>query len=70
VSATELPALLDCKGLMRELGVSRASAEAIMRQLEVVSFPDLRKVFVKRADVHRLVAERTFKKDQALTRVA
>jgi hypothetical protein len=65
MSANEqLPALVDCKGLMEELGVARATAEAIMRQLEIVTFPDLRKTFVKRADVHRLIAERTFNKDQ------
>jgi len=31
-----LPALLDCKGLQAELGVTRAAAERIMRQLPPV----------------------------------
>ena len=34
-----------------ELGVTRASAEAVMRQLPKVEVPGLRKVFVKRSDV-------------------
>jgi hypothetical protein len=59
-----LPALLDCRGLMAELGVKRATAEAIMRQLQVVTFPDHRKVFVKRADVAALIQSRTFSKDE------
>ncbi len=59
-----LPELLDCKALQAELGVKRATAEAIMRQLPVVSFPGLRKTYVKRADVARLVEDRTFSNGQ------
>jgi hypothetical protein len=59
-----LPELLDCKALMVELGVRRATAECVMRQLPIVSFPGLRKVYVKRSDVSRLVEERTFEKGQ------
>jgi hypothetical protein len=59
-----LPALLDCKALQAELAVSRASAEAIMRQLPIVQVPGLRKVFVKRSDVERLLERCTFEKDQ------
>jgi hypothetical protein len=59
-----LPELLDAEALRLELGVTRAAAEAIMRQLPVVAFPGLRKVFVKRSDVARLIEERTFEKDQ------
>ncbi len=59
-----LPELLDCKALMVELGVRRATAESVMRQLPIVSFPGLRKVYVKRSDVARLVEERTFEKGQ------
>jgi len=55
-----LPELLDCRALMLELGVKRATAEAIMRELPVVQFAGLRKVFVRRSDVARLVEERTF----------
>jgi hypothetical protein len=58
-----LPELVDCKGLMAELGVTRAAAEAIMRHLPTVQFEELRKVYVKRSDVAAYVAARTFSKD-------
>jgi len=54
-----LPELLDCRQLREELGVSRAAAEAIMRKLPTVQFEGLRKVFVRREDVRRYVAECT-----------
>jgi hypothetical protein len=59
-----LPELLDAKHLTDELGVTRAAAEAIMRQLPVVQFEGLRKVYVRRGDVRQLLEERTFRKDQ------
>jgi hypothetical protein len=59
-----LPELLDAKGLMAELRVTRAVAEKVMRQLPVVTFPDVRKVYVRRSDVARLIEARTFSKDQ------
>jgi hypothetical protein len=59
-----LPQLLDVKALRAELGVSRAAAEAIMRQLPVVQVAGLRKVFVRRSDVARLLEESTFSKDR------
>jgi hypothetical protein len=59
-----LPELLDCRALMLELGVKRATAEAVMRQLPIVAFPGLRKTYVKRSDVAALVAERTYEKGQ------
>jgi hypothetical protein len=59
-----LPELLDAKRLQRELGVTRAVAEKLMRQLPVVQFSGIRKVFVRRSDVERLIAERTFSKEQ------
>ena len=59
-----LPELLDAKGLQAELGVTRAAAEAIMRQVPIVQFPELRKVYVRRSDVARYVESRTFAKDQ------
>jgi hypothetical protein len=55
-----LPQLLDAKALRLELGVTRAAAETIIRQLPVVQFAGLRKVYVRRDDVERLIAERTF----------
>ncbi len=57
--ADRLPALLDCRGIMDELGVKRATAEAIMQRVPRVEFPGLRKVFVRRSDVLRLIEERT-----------
>jgi hypothetical protein len=59
-----LPELLDAKALQGELGVTRAAAEAIMRQLPVVQFEGLRKVYVRRSDVSRLIEDRTFGKDE------
>lgn len=63
LTVAELPELLDAKKLAAELGVTRAAAEAIMRQLPTVQFEGLRKVYVRRADVARLLDERTFAKD-------
>ena len=59
-----LPQLLDAKRLAAELGVTRASAEAIMRQLPSVLVEDLRKTYVRRDDVRRYLDERTFDKGQ------
>lgn len=59
-----LPELLDVKALRAELGVSRAAAEAIMRQLPVVQIEGLRKTFVRRGDVARYLDARTFSKDE------
>ena len=59
-----LPELLDAKALQAELGVTRAVAEKVMRQLPIVTFPNVRKVYVRRDDVRRLIEERTFEKDQ------
>lgn len=46
-----------------ETGLTRAGVEAVFRALPVVTFPDCRKVFVRRADVERLIQERTFSND-------
>jgi hypothetical protein len=62
VSADALPDLLDSKRLQAELGITRAAAEAIMRKLPTVKFEDLRKVYVRRADVLALIEKRTFAK--------
>jgi hypothetical protein len=61
-----LPELLDAKHLATELGVTRAAAEAIMRQLPVVQFEGLRKVYVRRGDVRRLLEDRTFTKNRVV----
>jgi hypothetical protein len=59
-----LPALLDCKALRAELGVSRAAAEAVMRRLPIVAVEGLRKTYVRRSDVAAYLEARTFQKDQ------
>jgi hypothetical protein len=59
-----LPELLDAKHLTTELGVTRAAAEAIMRQLPTVQFEGLRKVYVRRSDVAAYLEARTFSKNQ------
>jgi hypothetical protein len=59
-----LPALLDVKALRAELGISRAAAEKIMQALPIVQIEGLRKVYVRRSDVARLLEQSTFTKDQ------
>ena len=54
-----LPVLMDCCAIQRELGVKRATAEAIMRQVCKVQVPEHRKVFVRREDILRLLDEWT-----------
>lgn len=53
---TDLPQLLDCKGVMAELGVTRGVAESLMRDCD--KYPIGRRVFVARADVARALDER------------
>ncbi len=55
-----LPALLDCKRIMRETGIPRASAEALMRNVPTVHIEGLRKTYVRREDVLAYLAERSF----------
>jgi hypothetical protein len=59
MSARELPKLIDGAGLQRELGVKRAAAEAIMRQLPKVQIPGVKKVYVRRVDVDNLLQRNT-----------
>jgi hypothetical protein len=59
-----LPELLDAKALQRDLGVTRAAAEAIMRQLPSVQIAGLRKSYCRRDDVTALLERSTFAKDQ------
>ena len=51
-----LPALIDCRGLMSELGVKRATAETIMQHLPKTTIG--RRKFVLKADVERYLSER------------
>jgi hypothetical protein len=55
-----LPALVDRKTLAAELGVGRATVDAIFQRLEVIAFEGHRKVFVRRADVEHLLAASTY----------
>jgi hypothetical protein len=64
MSAQALPELLDVKALRAELGVTRAAAEAIMRQVPVVVIPGLRKSYCRRGDVLELLERQTFGKGQ------
>jgi hypothetical protein len=59
-----LPELLDAKDLQAELGVTRAVAEKVMRQLPVVTFPDVRKVYVRRDHLAAYLEARTFAKNE------
>jgi hypothetical protein len=59
-----LPDLLDCAGIMRETGLKRAGAEAIMRQIPVVAIPGLRKTYARRSDVLEAVDRWTLGKDE------
>jgi hypothetical protein len=51
----ELKGLYDCARLSRELGISRRAAEAIMRQVPKQHVPDLKKVYVRGADVQQFL---------------
>lgn len=53
----ELAGLYDCARLARDLGISRAAAEKIMRDLPKQHVPGLRKVYVRGSDVQRLLDE-------------
>jgi hypothetical protein len=59
-----LPQLLDAKHLATELRVTRAAAEKIMQSLPIVQVPGLRKTYVRRPDVERLLERCTFAKDE------
>ena len=70
MSSSRLPKLLDHKTLREEMGIPRSTADAIFRELSVVTFPDPatstgrhRKVYVKRADVEALIERSTFRND-------
>jgi len=59
-----LPELLDAKKLQAELGVTRAVAEKLMRRLPLILFEDVRKVYVRRDDVAKLIEASTVEKDR------
>lgn len=55
---------MDRKMLADETGFARSTIDWIFRQVNVVAFPGHRKVYVRRADVVRLIDEGTFTKDR------
>lgn len=57
-----LPELVTVAQLQRELGVSRASALAVFRQLPEQQVPGLRRTFVRRSDVQALLDSNYFRK--------
>jgi hypothetical protein len=57
--STPLTELIDCRGIMAEVGVSRRAAEAIMRACPLVTIDGLRRTYVKREDVQRYLEGRT-----------
>lgn len=59
-----LPNLLDRERLIAELDVTKAAADKIIQRLPIVTFENLRKVYVRRDDAARLIDERTFDKDE------
>lgn len=50
--------LLTCAGVARELGVSRQTAERIMRRLPKIQFEDVRRVYIRRRDLERYLNSR------------
>ena len=56
---SQLPRLIDQRGIAEELGVTRAAAEKIMRLVPKVHLAGLRKVYVKREDVLRVIEDGT-----------
>lgn len=54
-----LPRLIDCAGIVQELGVKKHLAERAMRQCRLVRIPGSRRVFVYRAELERRLAEWT-----------
>lgn len=51
--------LVDNAAIRRWLGVTESAAEAMMRRVPKVNLPDLRKVYVRRRELERLIDENT-----------
>ncbi|MCY4087079.1 MAG: hypothetical protein OXG37_09420 [Actinomycetia bacterium] len=56
---SELPGLITCQQIQEELGVTRAAAESVMRQLKKIRFPGSRRVYVRHDDVRRQIEQST-----------
>ena len=59
INGSGLPRLMDQRRVAEELGVTRAAAEKIMQQVPKVHVEGLRKVYVRRDDVIRIIEEGT-----------
>jgi hypothetical protein len=60
MTATAKPGkLMDAGTIMAELGIKRAGAEALMRELPKVRIEGHRAAYVKRADLERYLEEHT-----------
>lgn len=51
----EIGGLYDCARLVRELGITRHAAEAIMRELPKQRWPRIRKEYVRGGDLIKLL---------------
>ena len=51
--------LLDCRGIQEYLGIGRYSAEGLMRKLPKIQVDGVKKVWVKKEDLDRLLEEST-----------
>lgn len=60
---TDLPELVDRATLMREMRLSKATADAIIREVGVVTIPGLRKTLVNRDAVAAKLEEWSFVDD-------
>lgn len=58
----EMPALLDRGAVARLYGLTRTDLDRVFRLLPVVSLPESRKVYVRRADLDELLAAHTYDK--------
>jgi hypothetical protein len=66
-SAAELlatPGALMDRRAFQELGLQRRSIDFIFREADVVSFPGVRRTYVRSDDARRIIDEHTYTKDQ------
>jgi len=61
-----LPRLLDRKAIGVELGVGRATVDAIFRALPVVSIDGLRKPMIRESDLLELLGRSTIRDGEAV----
>jgi hypothetical protein len=54
---TQLPELIDARGIQQEMGVKRTIAERIIEQVPKQTIPGVRRLLVRRSDVQRFLDE-------------